>query len=50
MKFKLNDMPSVIRNLTKEQKKIIYIALIVIVFFILLIALVYLPQAKNCLL
>jgi len=47
MKLKLNDIPSIIRNLTKEQRKIIYIALIVSIFFLLLIILVYLPQAKR---
>ncbi len=47
MKLELKDIPSLARNLTKEQRKIIYIALIVFAFFFLMWFFIYVPQSKK---
>jgi Tfp pilus assembly protein PilO len=47
MKLKLKDIPGLVRNLTKEQRKIIYIALIVFAFFFLLWVTIYVPQSEK---
>lgn len=45
--LEFKDIPSLIRNLTKEQRKIIYIAAILVVLFLLFTFFAYIPQAKK---